>query len=283
MFRVVAIEPDITAQAPTNVYQREITSTFGVMVFRCRDWRGRSKVVWPGPMKATSAGGVRLKVAYKSPQALIGELTKSVGRGGVRIESKRAVPVGTKFTFELHAQGVSETVDVLGTVLTVTESQPGKFVLHIRYEPPDMRDGIDAIIAKIFKVSDTDPKRRAPRVPLHVRAVENRPESPTYRLRDVSRVGVGIDVDGDHLPAHVHVGMPFSLSMKLLGGMMTLPGEVVWAVSASPAGPLPPRIGVAFGVMSLKMQDMLDGLISLRSMPPPPWIAKLAFGSETER
>ena len=225
--------------------------------------------------------GVRLKVVYKSPQALLGELTKSVGRGGVRIESKRAVAIGTKFVFELHAQGLQETVDVMGTVLTVTENAPGKFVLHIRYEPPTVREGLDAIIKRILAVSLSDPQRRTARVPVQVRAVENRPNSPTYRLRDLSHGGAGIDVEGAALPGHVRVGMKFLFSMKLTPGMLTVPGEVVWVVSAvSTPLPMPPRIGVAFWKLHPKMSDMLDDLIALRGMPHPPWIAKLAFGDD---
>jgi hypothetical protein len=228
-----------------------------------------------------ASAGVRLKVAYKSPQALLGELTKSVGRGGVRIESKRAVPVGTTFVFELHSQGVKETVDVMGTVLTVTENAPGTFVLHIRYQPPTVREGLDALLNGIFKHSAVDPKRRSARVPLQVRAVENRPDSPTYRLRDLSVGGAGIDVEGDLLPPHVQVGMPFLFSMKLTAGMLMVPGEVVWVVSAITTATLPPRIGVAFNTLPPQMTQMLGDLISLRSMPPPPWIAKLAFGDDT--
>ncbi len=225
--------------------------------------------------------GVRLKVMYKSPQALLAELTKSVGRGGVRIESKRSVAIGTRFLFELHAQGLKETVDVMGTVLTVAENTPGKFVLHIRYEPPTIRDGLDALLRRIFEVSLSDPKRKTARVPVQVRAVENRPNSPTYRLRDLSQGGAGIDVEGDTLPGHVRVGMRFLFSMKLVPGMLLLPGEVVWVVSAATTPlPMPPRIGVAFWKLHPKMSDMLEDLIALRSMPPPPWIAKLAFGDD---
>lgn len=60
---------------------------------------------------------VRLKVAYKTPESLLGELTKSVGRGGVRIETKKSLPVGTKFVFELRSPGVRDAVEVSGTNL----------------------------------------------------------------------------------------------------------------------------------------------------------------------
>ena len=56
---------------------------------------------------------MRLKVSYKTPEALLSEFTRSVGRGGVTIESKKSLPVGTRFVFELHAQ--EKTVLVLVT------------------------------------------------------------------------------------------------------------------------------------------------------------------------
>ena len=166
---------------------------------------------------------VRLKVAYKSPESLLGELTKSVGRGGVRIETKKALPVGTKFVFELRSPGVRDPVEVSGTVMTVTETSPGRFVLHIRYEPPRNRLGLDGVIKRIFEASQFDKKRKAPRIPLHVRATENKPDSPTYRLRDISAGGVGIDVEADTLPRHIKVGMPFLIQMKLTTGVLSVP------------------------------------------------------------
>ncbi len=225
-------------------------------------------------------GGVRLRVAYKSPEALLGELTKSVGRGGVRIESKRPMPIGTKFVFELHSQGVADTVEVIGTVLAVTESAPGKFLLQIRYEPPQGRQGLEAVIRRIFEVSKKDPKRRSARVPFQVRAVENRPGSPTYRLRNVSSGGAGLDVEADAIPPHVFVGTPFLMQMRLLPGLLSVAGEVVWAVSSGNDPRVRPRIGVAFATLPTPQLTLLHHLILLREMPHPPWIAKIAFGQD---
>jgi hypothetical protein len=226
-----------------------------------------------------SGGPVRLKVAYKSPEALVGELTRSVGRGGVRIESHRSLPVGTKFVFELKSQGVATAVEVNGTVMSVSESAPGKWVLHIRYEAPRERPGIDAVIKRIFDTARADKKRRFARVPLQVRAVEDRPNAPTYRLRDISLGGVGIDVEGDRVPGNIEVGQRFAIQMKLTGGQLLLPGEVAWVVS-SRRDALPPRVGITFLALDEKMTKLLDDLLSLRVLPSPPWIARLAFGAD---
>lgn len=224
---------------------------------------------------------VRLKVAYKTPESLLGELTKSVGRGGVRIETKKGLPIGTKFVFELHSPGVRDPVEVSGTVLSVTETAPGRFVLHIRYEAPRNRLGLDGVLKRIFDASEFDTKRKAPRIPLHVRATENRPDAPTYRLRDISAGGVGIDVEADTLPRHITVGTPFLIQMKLTTGVLSVPGEVIWAVTSRSSATLPPRVGVAFGKLQPQVSQMLDDLLTLKALPTPPWIARVLFGSET--
>lgn len=220
---------------------------------------------------------VRLKVTYKTPESLLGELTKSVGRGGVRIETKKSVPVGTKFVFELRSPGVRDPVEVLGTVLSVTETSPGKFVLHIKYEPPKVRLGLDAVIKRIFETSQFDKNRKAPRIPLHVRATENTPEAPTYRLRDISAGGVGIDVEADVMPRHIKVGTKFGIQMKLTTGSLSLHGQVIWAVTTRSSDTLPPRLGVAFGALSAATAQMLDDLLTLKALPTPPWIARVTF------
>lgn len=222
---------------------------------------------------------VRLKVAYKSPEALVGELTRSVGRGGVRVESHRALAVGTRFVFELKSPGLAEPVEVPGEVMNVSESAPGRWVLHIRYERPHNQLGLDAVIRRIFDTANADAKRRSPRVPLQVRAVEDKPDAPVFRLRDISRGGVCIDAEVDVLPAYIAVGTPFLMQMKLSTGNLAVHGEVVWLVTTKTGG-LHPRVGVAFGKLTPQALGQLDGLLALRALPAPPWIARIEFGAD---
>lgn len=221
---------------------------------------------------------VRLRVAYKSPEKLLGELTRSVGRGGVRIESAKKVAVGTHFVFELLAVGVKSAVEVAGTVASVTETSPGRFVLHIRYEPPKNRQGLDAVITRIFDVGHQDAKRHFPRVPLQVRAVEDRAGAPNYRIHDVSLGGAGIEIEGSKVPAHITVGAPFLLQLRLSSGPLAVHGEVAWAVNSAKNSPLLARFGVQFGSLSARTIDRLEELLTLKALPAPPWIARLAFG-----
>jgi hypothetical protein len=229
---------------------------------------------------STSAPPIRLKVGYKTPEALLGELTRSVGRGGVRLEAKKPVAVGTRFVFELKSAGVRAPVEVDGTVQAVTETAPGRFVLHIRYEPPKDRRGLDAVLERIFQAKEQDARRRAPRVPLHVRATERTPNSPVYRVRDLSRGGMGLDVECDALPKHLKVGEAALVQMRLTTGQLAAHGEIVWVVQPDAAKGLPARVGVHFGRLSGPAAKRLDDLLTLRALPQPPWIARLAFGGE---
>ena len=65
---------------------------------------------------SSSRSSVRLKVAYKTPEALLGEFTRSVGQGGVTLETRKSVPTGTRFVFEMHAKGVGKPLEVVGEV-----------------------------------------------------------------------------------------------------------------------------------------------------------------------
>lgn len=223
----------------------------------------------------SSEAPVRLRVAYKSAESLLGELTRSVGRGGVRIESKKALAVGTHFVFELRTAGVKERVEVAGTVVSVTQSAPGRFVLHIKYEAPRERDGIEAVLQKIFDGGRLDRQREHPRIPMHVRAVEASDDTVHYRLRDLSRGGVGVDIEGSKLPSQVKVGLSISIDLKITTGHLRLNGTVAWVVHGQP--PLPAGFGVAFGRLGPQTAAVLDQLLAFRALPAPPWIAKLAF------
>lgn len=135
------------------------------------------------------------------------------------------------------------------------------------------------MIKRIFETSQFDKNRKAPRIPLHVRATENKPDAPTYRLRDISAGGVGVDVEADTLPQHIRVGTAFLIQMKLTTGMLTVPGQVVWAVTTRSSDTLPPRVGVAFSGLKPAVAEMLNDLLTLKALPTPPWIARVTFGA----
>lgn len=226
---------------------------------------------------------VRLKVAYKTPQSLVGEYTRSVGLGGVTLETRRSLPLGTRFTFELHAGGVPRPVEVLGEVVQVIpQEEARRFLLTVRYGVSEDRSALDAILQRIYSADEQAGLRRFPRLPLYLRAIEAAPLSPAFVVRDISRGGVGLEVQAPALPRQVKVGTPFLLEMDFRDGPMMLHGEVVWtsSVPRKSSGTVTPGFGATFGRLRPDMQQRLDGLLSLASLPPVPWKARVSFGME---
>lgn len=226
---------------------------------------------------------MRLKVTYKSPEALLGEFTRSIGKGVVALESARKLPVGTRFIFELRVQGGgTPAVEVVGEVVQVTQPARGRYLLAIRYDPAGERSGVDAVLRKIFEAHQQEKVRKFPRIPLQLRATEETPYSASYLVRDVARGGVGMEVEAPALPRQVRVGSPFLLELWISLGTLMLHGEVVWAFTPPPdrARWVNPSFGVTFGKLRQDTLDRLDRLLLLRGLPPPPWKARVSFGMD---
>lgn len=225
---------------------------------------------------------VRLKVSYKSAESLLSEFTRSIGKGGVTIESRKTVPLGTRFIFELYAQGRGKPVEVNGQVLQVTRGLQGKFLLHIRYDPTNERTGLDSLIQQIFEAHKYEKVRKHPRIPLNLRGTEDTPYSPQYVVRDISMGGVGVEVEADKLPTHIRPSAPFLLEIIVSAGTIALYGEIAWSFAPPEerAKLLNPSFGVAFGKLRPDTMERLEKIIHLRGLPPPPWKARLSFGMD---
>ncbi len=226
-----------------------------------------------------SAAPIRLKVAYRTAGALLGEFTKTAARGTVELKSKKAVPVGTQFVFELRAQEVQKSVEVKGEVIQVTQADPGNFVLHIKYDPSEDRSAIDAMLERIFDEHKYEKLRKHPRIPIWLRTNETDAKGPTFIVHDISRGGVGVEVEAPALPPAVKPGTPFFCEINLSFGVMQLHGEVAWAYAAT-GGKVMPRFGVLFGKLRRDTSVALDKLLHLHALPPPPWRAHITFGMD---
>jgi len=224
-------------------------------------------------------GEVRLKVAYKKPEALLSEYTRSVGQGGVTLQVQKSLPVGTRFVFEMHNPGVPTPVEVLGEVVRVTPTANERYMITVKYDAGMDRGGLDAVLQRIFDLQAFEKLRRYPRIPLRLPAMEEEtPFAPPFFVKDLSRGGVGLEVEAPALPASVKVGMPFMLEMDLTLGLLMLHGEVAWTSSGGPE--VLPTFGVNFGTLSPETVERLEKLLTLESLPPAPWRARICFGMD---
>jgi hypothetical protein len=151
----------------------------------------------------------------------------------------------------------------------------------VKYATGVDRVALDAVLQRIF-AQEHEKMRRYPRIPLNVRAIEATPFSPAFYVRDISRGGVGMEVDASALPMMVKVGTPFLLEMELAPGPLLLPGEVVWTSTAFRAhSPVTPIFGVGFRKqLPADTATRLDALLALDALPPGPWWARVSFGQE---
>ncbi len=229
--------------------------------------------------RKNTPGEVRLKVAYKKPEALLSEYTRSLGRGGVTLQTQRSLPVGTRFVFELHNPGVATPVEVVGEVVQVTPQAGGRHSITVKYDAGQDRGGLDAVLQRIFDMQEFEKLRRYVRIPLHLPAMEeDTPFAPPFFVKDLSRGGVGVEVEAPALPSSVKVGMPFLLEMELPLGLLMLQGEVAWTNGGGPE--VLPTFGVTFGTLRPDTVERLEKLLALESMPPPPWRARICFGMD---
>jgi hypothetical protein len=227
-----------------------------------------------------STDPVRLRVSYKTPESLLGEFTRSVGKGGVAIESRKSLPVGTRFVFELSAKGVKAPLEVVGVVTECRAVSKGKYLVTIRYNPATDRKGLDEVLQRISESHKYEKVRKFPRLPINVPATEEQPYSAAYVIRDISLGGLGVEVAAEKLPLSVRVGEPFFCEIQLQGGALALHGEVVWTFSppVERAKLASPCFGVKFGRLRTTTRDRLQRILELRGLPPPPWRARLSFG-----
>jgi PilZ domain len=221
---------------------------------------------------------VRLRVSYRSPTSLLQAFTRSVGKGGVSLPSKKRVERGTRFLFELVAEDVTEPVEVLGEVVDIRDAANGEFVLGIRYLPGRSRRGLDAVLHRLFEAHRSEQVRRYPRVPVHLRAEDHSGLVAVWSVRDLSRGGAGIELEAGDLPSRAQVGAPVLIEIWLESGSILLHGEVVWMTAGSARPRMPPALGVSFGRLLPDTLRSLDRVLVLDGFPTGPWKAELRFG-----
>jgi hypothetical protein len=231
-------------------------------------------------------GPIQLRVSYTSPKSLVAEFTRNVGRRSVVLHSRRPAAPGTRFFFELVAEGVADKVEVLGEVVSCDPrpGTPGRFEVGVRYDAGADRRGLDRALEHIIEAHLRDQRSREhPRIPIHILASGDRPASPQYLVRDLSRGGAGVEVESGEPPPSLQAGAPFLLELGPAGKpALLLHGEVVWRTRPLPGRSrvVNPAFGVRFGTLRPDMVAALESMLTLRGLPPPPWNARLSLGMD---
>jgi len=227
---------------------------------------------------------VRIKVNYVTAQNALRELTRNVQRGTVILSSKRDVELGTTFIFELHGQGAPAPVEVKAEIIGVRKDPAGGYLLTLKYGYGDHRETFHALLKHVFELQLADPQRKQPRLPLHVSAESTGKTPVRYLLRDLSAGGIGIEVEGPHLPPEIQVGLPFLLEIEIPPphGARAIHGEISWIArpGSDKDQPVHPSFGVSFGKLRDTAKDTIKRLLLQKDLPSPPWKARVSFGMD---
>jgi hypothetical protein len=225
----------------------------------------------PGPSapherRAHPRQPIRLKVVYKSAQALVTEYTSSVSKGGCQLRAKRRLEVGTRFVFEMHARSAAEPLEVHGQVVRCDPApEDGWYEIGIAYSPGTRRQpALGKILERIFTDHQHEAARRHPRVPVNLVVRDEQAPARRYLLRDLSRGGAGLRLPSrERAPRGLGPGAHLVLTVRRQQGPpVQLRAEVAWLVEGR-AGFTHGSFGVRFGVLGPRQLAALEALTRL--------------------
>lgn len=205
---------------------------------------------------------IRLKVTYKSAEALVTEYTTCVSKGGCAMVTEREVARGTKFVFEMYAHDHAYPLEVEGEVVRVQPIEgTRKFEIGIRYLTAGaQREVLDQLLSKIMVDMQYQAVRRHPRIPVNLVAYDRDPQI-RYLIRDASRGGLRIE--GRTVSSDVRIGTPAEIKIWIgeQGEPFLIRGTVVWLHRGTRATRT--RFGVQFDSLDDTQQMVVDGLTRL--------------------
>jgi Tfp pilus assembly protein PilZ len=214
---------------------------------------------------------IRLKVAYKTAGSLVSEYARSLGEGGCVLESKRSLPAGTQFVFEMYVPGVRQPVEVEAKVVRSTPSQrAGMHRIEVEYTSAEAeRAPLEQVLKRIFEAQQWERSRKHARVPVHIPALEG---ARACLIRDVSLGGLGVSFPGQKLPAGVKRGTALGVTLDLPPfSRVQIKGEVVWAVPG--AEKVDAAVGIKFG----KLEGDAQGVVELLTRLARPKRVEITF------
>jgi uncharacterized protein (TIGR02266 family) len=211
---------------------------------------------------------IRLSVRYPSARSLLGDYTRSVGKGGVAIQSERALPVGTGFVFELSAPDLPTPIEVSGKVVwTRTSAQAGKHTLGIEYvfEHDAQRQRLSVVLETILADHRYERQRRHPRIPVSVEVHEGR---RIWIMRDLSQGGAMLQAAGTEAISHF-AGQRLRLELRMPQVDAVLEAEAVWVAQPYPISDelVVGRMGLRFLHLSDELARILDQIMRAQISP----------------
>lgn len=221
----------------------------------------------PARKRAPAAKPIRLKVVYRTPEALVTEYTTSLSKGGCTLRAAQPLPIGTRFAIDMFARGETQPVRVEGRVEASKPVEADQYEITVRYLGREQDNtALRNLLDRILSNPPYSATRKHPRVPVNLIARDGTRPTLRYLIRDLSRGGFGLRFSSllQQLPPDVGLGTEVLLLAAIeKGEPVALKGHVVWVIEGRP-GFTHAGVGVEFGALSEAQATTLDVLVRLR-------------------
>lgn len=208
---------------------------------------------------------IRLRVEFPNVKALVAEYTTSISKGGCTIPAAKALPVGTRFVFELTVTSkTTKTIEIEGVVVHATPRKDGKFDLGITYSESSTPRAIARTRFLDEVLAEQLANRKHARVQVNLVIEDLDAPKQKYLLRDLSRGGFGLKLRTDSpLPEAWKIGTRAELSLFHDGDVpFVLPCQIV-RVERKEGGGHRDSLGLAFVELCDANARIVDALLYL--------------------
>jgi type IV pilus assembly protein PilZ len=109
--------------------------------------------------RSDSREPIELKVEYERLNAFFADYTKNISRGGTFIQTRRPLPVGTGFVFQLFVPTLEQPIEIRGEVKWVVEpvlddggqdGAPAGMGIHFVYASEDERRLVERLVERLM-------------------------------------------------------------------------------------------------------------------------------------
>ena len=215
---------------------------------------------------------IRLMVTYHGTEALIREFTRSISFGGLDFSSSKELEPDTEFVFSMSAPGITQPLEVTGTVVHSSRQEDGSWKVGVRYSFDDQynRQTLQKLVDSINEAYRWDYIRQEPRLPVKVRVRLAWEDEPRLLLKDISRGGAQLALVHGPEPEAIVVGARIALNLPAPpAGSCLVNAEVVWLrhmhTVASPEPEM--RFGLRFVDLCQAGKQALERFVSIEQVP----------------
>jgi type IV pilus assembly protein PilZ len=94
---------------------------------------------------------IELKVDYRRLNSFFADYTKNISKGGTFIKTRKALPVGTRFLFQLSIPGRDQAIELSGEVVhaSATADQAGMGIRFV-WEDDAQRQQFEALVEQLM-------------------------------------------------------------------------------------------------------------------------------------